>query len=241
MKNLLLAKLGAVMETLCAAPGPLSIRELADRLGLPPPTLSRLCADLVELGWLEKTDYRRFAPGLAVLRFGALAEARSPLIAAAAPQIEAFAVETGLNGLLSGCDGKNCCRLFSRIVKATDHNVFRRSGAALALLHVSGLNTTAVRDALARLYPDLSEVEKNAVDRELETLRTQKLLLRIGTLRQWYITAPFRHRETGFALTFYGQGKAEQSPEKLGRDVVNLAARIRTVWSRSYADTRSGK
>lgn len=237
MKNRLLAKAGAVVETLCAAPRPLSIRELAVRLDLPTPTLSRLCADLVELGWLEKTDYHRFAPGLALPRLGALAEGLTPLIALAAPQIESFAVETGLNGLLSGCDGTHCYRLFARSLKESDRNIFRRSGADVALFGVTGLDAAAVRELIAARSPDLTDVEKNAIDRELDAVRSQNLLIRVSTLRQWYITAPFRHRERGFAVTFYGQGRPEQSPERLGGELLNLTARIRTAWSRSYADS----
>lgn len=238
MKNRLLAKSGAVMEAVCSADAPLSVRELSELLKLPVPTLSRLCRDLAELGWLEKTDYHHFAPGLAMIRFGSLSKRLSPLAAAAAPQIEALSRESGLNGQLAGCDGKHFFRLCSFALKASDVQIYRRSGADLALLFAAGLDAETAKNAILTAHPALSEVDRNAIDREFEALRTQDLLLRVGMMRHWYITVPFRHGGFGFAATFYGQGRADQSPERMCGKVAVLTARIRTLWSRAYRPKR---
>ena len=238
MKNRLLAKSGAVMEAVCAADAPLSVRELSELLKLPVPTLSRLCRDLAELGWLEKTDYHHFAPGLAMIRFGSLSKRLSPLAASAAPQIEALSRETGLNGQLAGCDGKHFFRLCSFALKASDAQIYRRSGADVALLFASGLDAEAAKNAILATHPNLSEVDRNAIDREFDALRTQEYLLRVGTMRHWYITVPFRHGDFGFAATFYGQGNADQSPERICGEVTLLTARIRALWSRAYRPKR---
>jgi len=61
MKNLLLVKMQAVLETL-AAEGTVSLNTLSERLNIPLPTLSRLVSDMVEMKLVEKIDYYRIAP-----------------------------------------------------------------------------------------------------------------------------------------------------------------------------------
>ncbi|MCI5779374.1 MAG: helix-turn-helix domain-containing protein [Lentisphaeria bacterium] len=229
MKNRLLAKTGAVLDALCAAAGPMTVRELAGQLGLPTPTVSRLCGDLAEMGWLEKTDYHHYAPGLALIRFGFHAERLSPFVARAFPLIEAFSVETGLNGLLSGYDGVRFFRICGCAQKSSDRNILRRSGAFLALLFAYGLSVDAARTEARKFYSDLSEVERNTLDREFDALAARKLLLRIGTMRQWYVTVPFLCADCACALTFYGRGTEEQQVERICDEVTQLAARIRNV------------
>ena len=64
MKSSLLSKAGAVLEAVCRLDHPVAIKELTQMLDMPLPTVSRLCADLVDLRLLEKTsrkDIRRMA------------------------------------------------------------------------------------------------------------------------------------------------------------------------------------
>ena len=82
MKSSLLTKAGAVLEAVCSLDHPAAIKELTGILQLPLPTVSRLCADLVEIGLLEKTDYHHLIPGIALIRFGSRALELSPLLGA---------------------------------------------------------------------------------------------------------------------------------------------------------------
>ena len=101
-----------------------------------------------------------------------------------------------------------------------------------ALLSVSGVSHDDARNELLRRFPNFSEVEINTFDREFEKLKFRKLLLRVGILRQWYITVPFTRGSAGYALTFYGQGPKEKSVETVCNEVEHIAGRIVSAWNR---------
>ena len=63
MKSSLMFKAASILEAICASKHPVAIKELTGILDLPLPTVSRLCADLIEIGLLEKTDYHHLVPG----------------------------------------------------------------------------------------------------------------------------------------------------------------------------------
>lgn len=232
MKTKIFAKAGLVLDALCAADAPLSLKELSQRLDIPLPTLSRLCNDLAEMEWIAKTDYHHFVPGTALLRFGTHAERLSPLASAVAGIIRNYAVKSGLNGLLLGCKKGTFFRIFACSQKSSDLNIIRRSGALLALLYAAKLSAEDIKGEIIRKFPDLSDVEKNTIEREFETLRNNNILLRVGTMRQWYITVPFTYKDMGCALTFYGQGDEKKSVERACEEVSNTAGRILNIWSR---------
>ena len=85
MKNLLLAKTFAVLDAISGADGEILFRDLAARLEIPPPTLSRIVADLLEQGMIEKRGRGRLVPACGMLRLGQRAYRNSPLCRAAAP------------------------------------------------------------------------------------------------------------------------------------------------------------
>ena len=232
MKIKLLAKAGAVMDALCSASAPMSLKELSVVLDMPVPTLSRLCNDMVEMQWLIKSDYHHFAPGIAMLRFGTHAERLSPQAASALPLIREYSLRSGLNGLLSGYTGGSFFKFCSCAQKTSDQNIFRRSGAFLALLSACNVSQDEAKSVVRKLFSDLSDVEVNTLDREFDALQRQKLLLRVGTMRQWYITVPFSWKEIGCALTFYGHGNEKQQVESACAEVAQTAAKIRSAWGR---------
>jgi hypothetical protein len=232
MKTKLFTKAGAVLDALCAAPEPLTLKELSQRLDMPVPTLSRLCNDMVEMRWLEKTDYHHFAPGLTLLKFGTHAGRLSPYAASAGKIIRDYSIKSGLNGLLTGFENGSFFQICACAQKSSDHNIIRRSGAFLALFSAAGYSAEEAKQAVYQLYSDISDVEKNTLDREFETLKNQNILLRVGTMRQWYITIPFRLKNISCALTFYGQGEDGKNAENACGEVANAAAKIRSAWSR---------
>ncbi len=232
MKNKLLAKAGAVLDVLCSAPAAMSLKELSEKLDMPVPTLSRLCNDMVEMRWLEKCDYHHFAPGVAMLRFGSHAERLSPYAAAASPLVREYSLRSGLNGILFGYDKDTFFRICSCAQKFSDHNVLRRSGAFLALLCVCKTGSEKAKKLINEIYPDLSRVEINTLEREYDNLQKQNLLLRVGSMRQWYITVPFQWKNIGCALTFYGQGSEKSSVESTCAEATLVTSRIRSAWGR---------
>ena len=232
MKLQLLEKAGMVVEAVCNSSEPVTLKELAEKLQLPVPTLSRICNDLVELRWIEKTDYHHFTPGLSLIRFGDNAARLSPYAVAVESLLRDYAVKTGLNGLLAGYYQGNAFTVLRCAQNNSDEDIFRRSGVLTALLSVSGVSHDDARNELLRRFPNFSEVEINTFDREFEKLQFRKLLLRVGILRQWYITVPFIRGSAGYALTFYGQGPKEKSVETVCNEVEHIAGRIVSAWNR---------
>lgn len=232
MKNKLLAKAGAVLDVLCAASGAVSLKELAEKLNMPLPTLSRLCNDMVEMQWLEKSDYHHFVPGVAMLRFGSRVEQLSPYATAAMPLMREYSLRSGLNGILFGYSREVFFRICSCAQKYSDHNVFRRSGAFLALMYICDVAMDDCRQVIERIFPDFSGVEINMIEREYYELQKQHLLLRINSMRQWYITVPFLRENGGYALTFYGQGPEKVKVETVCAEVSAVADQIRSAWGR---------
>lgn len=238
MKLLLLAKAGAVLREVCAASKPMTLKELSAKLKLPLPTLSRICNDLVEMDYLEKTSYHHFSPSLALVSMGYHAMRLSPFAASAKQIIRKYSVDSGLNGLLSGYDYGGFYRICSCSSGSSDSNVCRRSGAYVALLSLMDLSLEQAMAKALLMFPDLTDVEKNAFEREFESLKHEKCLLRVGIMRQWFITVPYRHNGNAFALTYYGVGRKDKSVEAVSQEVIQVAAKICSAWNRlSFSDS----
>ena len=236
MKLLLLAKVGAVLREICAAPKPLSLKELAEKLKLPLPTLSRICNDLAEMKYLEKTSYHHFAPSLTLVSMGFHAVRLSPFATTAEDIIRKYSLESGLNGMFSGYDYGGFYQICSCSSGSSDSNICRRSGAYVALLSLLDISMEKAWFKALNMFPDLSDVEKNAFEREFEQLKHSKCLMRIGIMRQWFITGPFRHNGTVFALTYYGTGRKDKDVDSVSRDIIQVGARICSAWDRLSFD-----
>ncbi len=232
MKNKLLGKVGAVLDMICANSGAITLKELSEKLALPVPTLSRLCSDMVELGWLEKINYHHFVPGEAMLRFGTNAQRLYPYAASADSLIWEYCLRSGLNGMLYGYAKDAFFRVCSCALRSSDQNIMRRSGAFLALMSINGMSREKAKQVINYFYPDASEVELNNMDRELDVLQQQNLLVRAGAMRQWYITVPFAGKYAGYALTFYGSGPEKSNIETVCAEVTAISAKIRSAWTR---------
>ncbi|POX36156.1 IclR family transcriptional regulator, partial [Streptomyces sp. Ru73] len=84
----MLGKAALIMESFRPTGGPYRLTELAQRAGLPKPTVHRLAADLVELGWLERTGDGRYRLGHRLFELGSLVPRRRDLREAALPFLQ---------------------------------------------------------------------------------------------------------------------------------------------------------
>ena len=82
----------------------LSLRELAERVGLPKPTVHRLAASLVAMGFMEHRDDGTYSLGLKLSELGALARADLDLVTACSHALDALAEATRETVLLGAVD-----------------------------------------------------------------------------------------------------------------------------------------
>ncbi len=96
----------AVLHCFEQAPGPLSNRDLSSRTGIPKPTVSRLLATLVNLGYLRQAaDGERYELAAGVLRLSRSFLDGLDIRQHARPLLSALADETGAGCLLGLPDG----------------------------------------------------------------------------------------------------------------------------------------
>lgn len=95
------ARVVRLMAVLAEADGPLSIAEIAGRLGVPRPTAHRLVNLLREEGMVEADPVsRRYQPGAEFLRLGSMVAHRHPLSELAAPVMRELVRRSGETCLL---------------------------------------------------------------------------------------------------------------------------------------------
>lgn len=81
----MLDKATLIVDSFRPTGGPYPLAELAERTGLPKPTVHRLAADLVRLGWLERTERARYRLAGKLSELGSLVPGRPNLGEAALP------------------------------------------------------------------------------------------------------------------------------------------------------------
>lgn len=228
MKSSLLAKAGAVIEAVCSIDHPVAIKELTSILGMPLPTVSRLCSDLVEIGLLEKTDYHHLIPGITLIRFGHQAQDLSPLISTLRQPVNDFAALSGLNAAVYGFDRGSFFHIYSRHAANPVQDALRYTGAFLVLLAASGLAVEKVQDIVLKKYPDMPVTERVICDREFSVVQKQKTLTRVAPGRKWMISMPFIYDGIPCSLSFYGQGREDRTVEAEFFEMSKVLSRIRT-------------
>lgn len=229
MRSSLLAKAGAVLEAVTAADHPVAIKELVKILDMPLPTVSRLCADLVEIGLLEKTDYHHIIPGMTLVRFGQMAKKQSPLIATIKPHIDAYVAESGLSAVVYGFARNRFFYIYGYGSNNRVQDPLRYTGAFLVLLAVSaGIDAAKAGKIIAEKYPEMSDTEKVICDREFSALMHKKVLVRCAPGRKWMITMPFYYNGTICSLSFYGQGRENRTVEAELFEISKVLSRIRS-------------
>ncbi|MEU5096674.1 IclR family transcriptional regulator [Streptomyces sp. NPDC020996] len=83
----MLEKAARILECFPPTGGPYRLTELAERSGLPKPTVHRLAADLVALGWLERSG-AHYRLGAKLFELGSLVPHRRDLREAALPFLQ---------------------------------------------------------------------------------------------------------------------------------------------------------
>lgn len=233
MKSSLLAKAGAVIEAVCSVDHPVAIKELTRILGMPLPTVSRLCADLVEIGLLEKTDYHHLIPGITLIRFGCRAQSLSPLISVLRQPVNDFSNVSGLNAAVYGFDRGSFFHIYSRHINNPVQDPLRYTGAFLVLSAAAGMEAEKVKALVLSKYPEMPVTEQVICDREFSVVQKQKTLTRVAPGRKWMITMPFYYDGIACSLSFYGQGREERTVEAEFFEISKVLSRIRTGLDRA--------
>jgi DNA-binding IclR family transcriptional regulator len=228
MKSSLLSKAGAVLEAVCSIDHPVAIKELTQVLNMPLPTVSRLCADLVEIGLLEKADYHHLIPGITLMRFGHRARILSPLIEILHQTVDSYSEESGLNAIVHGFDRGSFFHVYSCHRNNPVQDALRYTGAFLVLLSAAGLSAEEAQQVVMRKYPEMPVTEQVVCDREFFNIRQQKILTRVAPNRRWIISMPFVYSGIDCSLTFYGQGREKRTIEAELFDVSKVCSRIKT-------------
>jgi IclR family transcriptional regulator, acetate operon repressor len=82
----------------------LTLRELAQRVGLPKPTVHRLASSLVAMGFMEHREDGRYSLGLKLGELGAIARADLDVVSACSHAMDALAAATRESILLVAAD-----------------------------------------------------------------------------------------------------------------------------------------
>ncbi|WP_369276350.1 IclR family transcriptional regulator [Streptomyces sp. R11] len=157
----MLEKAAIILECFSPSGGPYRLSELSERTGLPKPTVHRLAADLVRLGWLERSG-TRYRLGAKLFELGSLVPHRLDLREAALPFLQDLfeaTRETVHLGVREGMDvvylerihGHEALRLPSRIGGSLPLTC---TGVGKALLAFSGAELTEA--VLSRPLPSLT-------------------------------------------------------------------------------------
>lgn len=228
MKSSLLSKAGAVLEAICTVDHPVAIKELTKILDMPLPTVSRLCADLVEIGLLEKADYHHLIPGITLMRFGHRARKLSPLIEILHQTVDSYSEESGLNATVHGFDRGSFFHIYSCHRNNPVQDALRYTGAFLVLLSAAGFTAEEAQKTVLRKYPDMPVTEQVICDREFYNIQQQKILSRVAPGRRWMISMPFVYSHINCSLSFYGQGRENSTVEAELFNISKVCSRIKT-------------
>lgn len=203
MKNLLLHKLQLVLDTV-AASGMISISELAEKLNIPLPTLSRLISDMIEMKLLDKPDYYHVALASGMIRLGECARKHSFLVQRVVPVLDRYAEQVKMNVLLAGFDAGTMFTIYHR-GKSGNDNIIRECGLALVLMEQSKLPQIECEELYFKNVTDFSDTARLIFAREMESVRREKMLFRTNTMRQWSCAYGFEYRKLNYGFCFYGQ------------------------------------
>ncbi|MHC4914012.1 MAG: helix-turn-helix domain-containing protein, partial [Planctomycetota bacterium] len=97
-----LDKVFSVLDVIASSDGAVSLKELSGRTGHHPSTLSRILANLVEIGYVRKDSYREFSLDLGLIPLGQKALTHFPLPRLANPLIRGAAGRLDVHGALAG-------------------------------------------------------------------------------------------------------------------------------------------
>jgi DNA-binding IclR family transcriptional regulator len=190
-----------VLDAFAAAGEGLPLHTLAARAGLPKSTTSRIAAQLIGVGALERLDNGDFVVGLHLLEIASLAPRGHGLRAAALPFMQDLHQLTGQHILLAVRDGEEAVlveRLSARDAAAVKYRVggrlpLTRTGIGIALLAHA---PEQVRDEALATAPDANDVRRlmATVRRDGVCAMTGPNPLRTGPTTMSSVAAPILDR-----------------------------------------------
>ena len=206
MKNLLTAKILAVLDCVADAEAPLTLKEVRMRTGLPSAVVSRICADLVEGGYLERDGYHAVAAAVGLLRLGSGALRNSPFLQQALPILRRRAGTLGIRTSMVGLSGGRLCCFYRSaswggIESASKEPWWRFETAALLLPPVGDAED---EKSFARRVAAAAGGEIPAPLRPtLRRISAERQVLRRDLLHGWTVALPLPgHPE--YAASLFG-------------------------------------
>ena len=223
MKNLLLHKVQLVLNTV-AASGTIAINELAEKLDIPLPTMSRLLSDMTEMKLLDKPDYYHVSLASGMIRLGECARKHSFLVRQIAPLLDLYAEKVQMNVLLAGFDADTMFNIYHR-GKTENNNIIWDCGLALVLMDQAKLPQIKCEELFRQNVPDFSDTARLIFAREMESIKSERILFRSNTMRQWSCACGFEYRKFNYGFCFYGHAP-ECTRERFILDCSMVLSRI---------------
>jgi DNA-binding IclR family transcriptional regulator len=236
MRNTL-EKVFAVLDVVASGDGPVALKEISARTGHHPSTVSRILADLVEIGYVRKESYREFSLDLGLVPLGQKALTHFPLARLAGPLVAEAAGRLGCDGALVGLHRDRLVYLYRGAMQRAPGTLsedfgypLHRSNCAAVLL--AGRPEEESRRLFAgSLKAETGKAPARRIDEALERVA--------GALRDgysvlteedgWNVAFPLAYRGRPFAVAFYGRGEMPGSSEKIVLECSLLARRIESA------------
>ena len=213
MKNLLLAKMQTVLETM-AHSGRVSINELSEKLNIPLPTLSRLISDMCEMKLIEKINYYQVAPAAGMIRLGECARKHSILVQTVVPELKNYADKVQMNFILAAFDNNTMFNLYSSGNTDNSSALIWESGLAMVLMERAGLSDAGCIKLFRDSNPGYSDTDLVIFEREMDSVRQSRTFFRTNTMRRWGCSHSFVYRNQVCGFCIYGQAPENCSREK---------------------------
>ncbi len=179
----------AVLQTLATAQEPRTVSQLSRMVGLPQPTVWRLCHTLHELGYIERVSEDHLRPGIKALALGYSTLANRTLVDLAKPQMTLLANRfSGAVSLGVECDAK---MLYIARVESREP-VFPglRPGSTVSMLttgmgwaYLGALDTerrTNLLEKACKMYPEEHARAYPLIEKALVEYRSQGFVTNMG-------------------------------------------------------------
>jgi IclR family acetate operon transcriptional repressor len=174
-----------LLERLADADGPLTLSELAERTGLPMPTIHRLLRFLASQGYVRQEPSKRYALGLRMIRFSQ--SAGRGLASWATPHLAGLVEKYGETTNMAMLEGDSCVYV-AQVPSPRSMRMFTEVGRVV-MPHCTG-----VGKAILSMLGD--DQVANLLDRTGMPRRTEHTLVTTDAM----LAALARTREVGYAL-----------------------------------------
>lgn len=231
------AKMLTILECYSRHDRALTVLEIADKTGIPRPTVHRIMASLRAIGFIEQDrDRQRYRLGLKIFELGNVVLANMDLQREAESNIESLARGTGLGVHLGVFDGFEIVMVKSVEPSATQINRIVTLESASVHCSATGKATLAFQDAhiIERVlvqelpaYTRFTITSPAKLREELATIRTRGYSLDLGEIEEWRkcVAAPIRNAAGRVFAAISLTGPKEQIPEGSEGDFAVLVQR----------------